>query len=80
MNAKGLKMLSRKSFEAHALSEYDNPLAYRYDENDALVFFDDVKVPWERVFLLRNTDMCRAQLHDTRRMCIRTTRRRSASR
>jgi 4-hydroxyphenylacetate 3-monooxygenase len=65
MGSKGLKMLSRKSFEAHAVSEYDNPLAYRYDENDALVFFDDVKVPWERVFLLRNTDMCRAQLHDT---------------
>jgi 4-hydroxyphenylacetate 3-monooxygenase len=65
MDAKGMKLLSRKSFEEHALSEYDNPLAYRYDENDALVFFDDVKVPWERVFLLRNTDMCRAQLHDT---------------
>src|SRR5258706_874869 len=65
MNAKGLKLLSRKSFEAHAANEYDNPLSYRYDENDALVFFDDVKVPWERVFLLRNTDMCRAQLHDT---------------
>jgi 4-hydroxyphenylacetate 3-monooxygenase len=65
MGTKGLKMLSRKSFEASALNEYDNPLAYRYDENDALVFFDDVKVPWERVFLLRNTDMCRAQLHDT---------------
>jgi 4-hydroxyphenylacetate 3-monooxygenase len=65
MGTKGLKMLSRKSFEAHAVSEYDNPLAFRYDENDALVFFDDVKVPWERVFLLRNTDMCRAQLHDT---------------
>jgi 4-hydroxyphenylacetate 3-monooxygenase len=65
MNAPGLKMLSRKSFEAHAPNEYDNPLAYRYDENDALIFFDNVKVPWERVFLLRNTDMCRAQLHDT---------------
>lgn len=65
MATRGLKMLSRKSFEAGAVNEYDNPLAYRYDENDALVFFDDVKVPWERVFLLRNTDMCRAQLHDT---------------
>ncbi|WP_206020404.1 4-hydroxyphenylacetate 3-hydroxylase family protein [Rhodovarius crocodyli] len=64
MNAKGMKMLSRKSFEAHALSEYDNPLSYRFDENDALIFFDDVKVPWERVFIHRNTDMCRAQLHD----------------
>ena len=65
MGTKGLKMLSRKSFEAHAPNEYDNPLAYRYDENDALVFFDDVKVPWERVFLLRNTDMCRALVPET---------------
>jgi 4-hydroxyphenylacetate 3-monooxygenase len=65
MNAKGLRMLSRKSFEASAVSEYDNPLSSRFDENDALIFFDDVKVPWERVFFLRNTDMCRAQLHDT---------------
>lgn len=65
MNAKGMKLLSRKSFEAHAVSGYDNPLAYRFDENDALVFFDDVKVPWERVFVYRDTDMCRAQLHDT---------------
>ena len=65
MNAKGLKLLSRKSFEAHAVSEYDNPLATRFDENDALVFFDDVKVPWERVFTYRDTDMCRAQFHDT---------------
>jgi len=65
MAAKGMKLLSRKSFEANAVSEYDNPLSFRFDENDALVFFDDVKVPWDRVFVHRNTDMCRAQLHDT---------------
>lgn len=65
MNAKGLKLLSRKSYEAEALSEFDNPLSSRFDENDALVFFDDVKVPWERVFVHRDTAMCRAQLHQT---------------
>jgi 4-hydroxyphenylacetate 3-monooxygenase len=65
MNAPGLRVLSRKSFEAHAVSEFDNPLSSRFDENDALIFFDDVKVPWERVFVYRNTDMCRAQFHDT---------------
>jgi 4-hydroxyphenylacetate 3-monooxygenase len=65
MNAPGLRMLSRKSYEAHAVSEFDNPLSSRFDENDALIFFDDVKVPWERVFTYRNTDMCRAQFHDT---------------
>ncbi len=63
--AKGLKLLSRKSYEAAAISPRDNPLSSRFDENDALVWFEDVKVPWERVFVHRDTDMCRAQFHDT---------------
>ena len=65
MNAKGLRVLSRKSYEASAVSVFDNPLSSRFDENDALIYFDDVKVPWERVFVYRDTDMCRAQFHDT---------------
>jgi 4-hydroxyphenylacetate 3-monooxygenase len=65
MNAKGLRVLSRKSYEAHAVSVFDNPISSRFDENDALMYFDDVKVPWERVFVYRDTDMCRAQFHDT---------------
>ncbi len=65
MNAKGLRVLSRKSFEASAVSRFDNPISSQFDENDALVYFDDVKVPWERVFVFRDTDMCRAQFHDT---------------
>ena len=65
MNHKGVKILSRRSYEASALSEFDYPLSYRFDENDALVYFDDVKVPWERVFVYRDTDMCRAQFQDT---------------
>ncbi len=65
MNTKGLKVLSRKSFEESATSQFDNPLSYRFDENDALIYFDDVKVPWERVFVNQDVDMCRAQFHDT---------------
>ena len=65
MNAKGLRVLSRKSYEEHAVSVYDNPLSSRYDENDALMYFDDVKVPWDRVFVYRDTEVCRAQFHDT---------------
>lgn len=65
MNAKGLKVLSRKSYEYSSTSVYDNPLASRFDENDALMYFDDVKVPWDRVFVYRDTDMCRRQFHDT---------------
>lgn len=65
MNTAGLRVLSRKSFEAHAGTEFDNPLAWNFDENDALVFFDDVKVPWDRVFVNQNPEMCRRQFHDT---------------
>ena len=65
MNAKGLRVLSRKSYEAAAVSTFDNPLSSRFDENDALMYFEDVKVPWERLFVYRDTDMCRAQFHDT---------------
>jgi 4-hydroxyphenylacetate 3-monooxygenase len=65
MNVKGLRVLSRKSYEASAMSVFDNPISSRFDENDALIYFDDVKVPWERVFVHRDTDMCRAQFHDT---------------
>src|SRR5262247_2840353 len=65
MNVRGLRVLSRKSYEAAAVSMFDNPISSRFDENDALIYFDDVKVPWERVFVCRDTDMCRAQFHDT---------------
>jgi 4-hydroxyphenylacetate 3-monooxygenase len=65
MNSRGLRMLSRKSYEASAVSLFDNPISSRFDENDALMYFEDVKVPWERVFVHRDTDLCRAQFHDT---------------
>lgn len=65
MNARGLKILSRKSYEAGATSVYDNPLSSRYDENDAVLYFDDVKVPWDRVFVNQDTGMCNRQFHAT---------------
>jgi len=65
MNAKGLKILSRKSYEADAASVFDNPLASRFDENDAVLYFDDVKVPWERLFIVENIEMCQKQFHAT---------------
>ena len=65
MGTKGLEVLSRRSYEARAVSDFDDPLAARYDENDALLYFDDVQVPWERVFVHRDPEMCRRQFHDT---------------
>ena len=65
MNSKGLTMLSRKSYEAAAPSVFDNPLSSRFDENDAVLYFDDVKVPWDRVFVFKNLEMCQKQFHAT---------------
>ena len=65
MGIKGLKMISRKSYEQSATSIFDNPLSSRFDENDAVAYFDDVKVPWDRVFVFKNIEMCQKQFHDT---------------
>ncbi len=65
MGQKGVKLLSRRSYEEAATTEFDYPLSARFDENDALIYFDDVRVPWDRVFIYRDTDMCRAQFSDT---------------
>jgi 4-hydroxyphenylacetate 3-monooxygenase len=65
MNAKGLKILSRRSYEEAAPSVFDYPLASRFDENDAVLYFDDVKVPWERVFVNQDVAMCQKQFHAT---------------
>lgn len=65
MNAKGLKVLSRKSYERDAPSVFDNPLASRFDENDAVLYFDDVKVPWDRIFIVDSIEMCQKQFHAT---------------
>ena len=65
MNTKRLKMLSRKSYEDAAGSIFDNPLSSRFDENDSILYFDDIKVPWERVFIDGNVEMCQKQFHAT---------------
>ncbi len=54
VSAKGLKFICRESFASD--SAYDHPLASRFDEQDAVVVFDDVLVPWERVFILEDPD------------------------
>jgi 4-hydroxyphenylacetate 3-monooxygenase len=47
----GLKFLCRESFDL-GRSHFDHPLGSRFEEMDCVAFFDDVLVPWERVFLL----------------------------
>jgi 4-hydroxyphenylacetate 3-monooxygenase len=60
LNAPGVSIWPRKSYEQHAVSEFDNPLSFRFDESDAAVLFENVHVPWERVFCIDNIEMSRA--------------------
>jgi 4-hydroxyphenylacetate 3-monooxygenase len=60
----GLRFLCRDSFD-HGRSHFDQPLGSRFDEMDCIVFFDDVLVPWERVFLLGDVDRLNATAHAT---------------
>ncbi|MGE7905719.1 4-hydroxyphenylacetate 3-hydroxylase family protein [Peribacillus sp. NPDC094092] len=60
MNAPGLKMISRQSFEETAAktgTPFDYPLSSRFDENDAVIVLDHVFVPWENVFAYNNVEI-----------------------
>lgn len=60
MNAPGLKMISRQSYEMMAAksgSPFDYPLSSRFDENDAVIVLDRAFVPWENVFAYRNVEI-----------------------
>ncbi len=51
LSTPGLKFLCRDSAAAPDADPFDKPLSSRFDEQDAFCMFDDVVVPWDRVFL-----------------------------
>jgi 4-hydroxyphenylacetate 3-monooxygenase len=65
-NTPGLKLQCRESFDL-GRSHFDHPLGSRFEEMDAIVFFDDVLVPWERVFLLGDVELCNRTSEETNR-------------
>jgi 4-hydroxyphenylacetate 3-monooxygenase len=60
MNAPGLALWTRQPYALHAARPADYPLSARFDETDSVLVCDEVKVPWERVFLHGNGAMSRA--------------------
>lgn len=60
MNAQNLKIMCRRSYEASALSPFDHPLSSRFDENDSVLIFDGVLVPWENVLIYRDIERARS--------------------
>ncbi|WBL17478.1 4-hydroxyphenylacetate 3-monooxygenase, oxygenase component [Sutcliffiella sp. NC1] len=55
-NTDGLKFLCREPF-SYRSSTWDHPLGARFEEMDAIVTFDSVLVPWERVFVVENVEV-----------------------
>lgn len=54
MDSEGVKLISRTSYELNAAvagTPFDYPLSSRFDENDSILVFDNVLVPWENVFI-----------------------------
>src|SRR6266481_6496915 len=57
----GLKLYPRRTFATAAMNSFDYPLTSRFDEADCFCVFDNVFVPWERVFVYRNLEISRDQ-------------------
>jgi 4-hydroxyphenylacetate 3-monooxygenase len=58
-DAAGVKLFCRPSYEMAAAavgSPFDYPLSSRLDENDSIIVFDKVFVPWENVFAYGDID------------------------
>ena len=64
INAPGVKLMSRRSYEQAATSRFDYPLSSQFDENDSLIYFDEVKIPWNRVFVNKDPAAQLAQWHE----------------
>ncbi len=65
LGSPNLKFICRTGFAGRAPAA-DYPLANRFDEDDSLVIFDDVLIPWENVLFYRHTraaTFIRATLH-----------------
>ncbi|AXF57208.1 4-hydroxyphenylacetate 3-hydroxylase family protein [Salicibibacter kimchii] len=60
MNAPGVKIISRQSYEEIATKNgtpFDYPLSSRFDENDAVIVLDNVFIPWEDVLAYENVSV-----------------------
>lgn len=54
-DTKGLKFICRQSFVGGD-STFDHPLSSRFEEMDSILVFDNVLVPWDRVFFYNSVE------------------------
>jgi 4-hydroxyphenylacetate 3-monooxygenase len=85
MNAPGVKLISRTSYENTAAvmgTPFDYPLSSRLDENDAIFVLENALIPWEDVFVYGDVEAAnnffpqtgflpRALLHGCTRLAVK---------
>ena len=54
----GLRFICRPPMAPPGARLMDHPFGGRYDEQDCVAIFDDVVVPWDRMFIDRRPDLC----------------------
>jgi anthranilate 3-monooxygenase (FAD)/4-hydroxyphenylacetate 3-monooxygenase len=64
-DVKGLRQICRTPYDRAEQSRFDHPLASRFEESDTLLIFDEVLVPWDRVFAYRDVALCNAIYPDS---------------
>lgn len=63
-NAEGIKHISREPWD-YRDNKWDYPLSSQFEEGDTIIHFDNVFVPWERVFVCGNSSICNRAFSDT---------------
>ncbi len=69
VNAPGVALWSRQPLSLAANNRFDAPLGWCFDETDSMVMCEDVKVPWERVFVMDDAIKARAIYIETPAHC-----------
>ena len=65
IDAPGLRLICRQPYDNGDSNSFDHPLAANFEESDALVVFDDVLVPWDRLFVYKDVELANAMYGDT---------------
>ena len=65
VDAPGVKQICREPFAGENDDPFDHPLSTRFEEPDALFVFENVFVPWERVFVYNDVTLANAMYVDT---------------
>jgi 4-hydroxyphenylacetate 3-monooxygenase len=67
--APGVTLWSRQPLSLASNNRFDSPLGWCFDETDSMVMCDNVKVPWERVFVMDDAIKARAIYIETPAHC-----------